>query len=328
VLSGATTGVIGSGGAMPTNFSSAATGGFSYEVIGSGTELGLDYIDVKVSGTAGGSTAAVTPFRGFPAAATSGQNWTASFYVKLVGGSVTGFASINCTVEERDSTPTFVARTNTAFTPSSAYQRASSTRTMSASSADARLVLFTQVSANQTIDLTLRIAAPQLEQGAFATSYIPTTTAAATRAADSAVVTPISSFYNQAEGTLFCQYSRQDFAAAILQFDDNSNSNRWFFGTGTAGGPRINSTFTSNLNLGSAIQAGQLVKQIAVVDGAGIAAARDGVLYGPEAMTSAKPTITHLRIGRSASSNANCYIRKIAYWPKRLTNTLLEQLTT
>jgi hypothetical protein len=55
------------------------------------------------------------------------------------------------------------------------------------------------------IDITLRIAAPQLELGAFPTSYIPTTTAAATRSADSAVVTPISSFYNQSEGTLFAE---------------------------------------------------------------------------------------------------------------------------
>jgi hypothetical protein len=39
------------------------------------------------------------------------------------------------------------------------------------------------------------------------TSYIPTTSAAATRSADSAVVTPISSFYNQSEGTLFAEAS-------------------------------------------------------------------------------------------------------------------------
>jgi len=45
----------------------------------------------------------------------------------------------------------------------------------------------------------------QLEAGAFPTSYIPTTTATATRAADVASITgtAFSSFYNQTQGTVF-----------------------------------------------------------------------------------------------------------------------------
>jgi hypothetical protein len=36
-----------------------------------------------------------------------------------------------------------------------------------------------------------------------------------------------------------------------------------------------------------------------------------------------------MTIGQNLLGNrANGHIRKIAYWPKRLTNTLLEQLTT
>ena len=42
----------------------------------------------------------------------------------------------------------------------------------------------------------------QLEQGAFPTSYIPTTTLSATRSQDFAVVTPINSFFNSNEGTM------------------------------------------------------------------------------------------------------------------------------
>jgi len=41
--------------------------------------------------------------------------------------------------------------------------------------------------------------------------------------------------------------------------------------------------------------------------------------------------ITRFNIGTSAFASGRelqGYIRKIAYWPKRLTNTLLEQLTT
>jgi hypothetical protein len=43
-------------------------------------------------------------------------------------------------------------------------------------------------SAGVAIDITLRIGMPQLEQGAFATSVIPTTTATVTRATDVASI--------------------------------------------------------------------------------------------------------------------------------------------
>ncbi len=44
------------------------------------------------------------------------------------------------------------------------------------------------------------------------------------------------------------------------------------------------------------------------------------------------PSNTHLRLGANTSGAAaaalNGHIRKLAYWPKRLTDTLLQQLTT
>jgi hypothetical protein len=55
----------------------------------------------------------------------------------------------------------------------------------------------------------------QLEQGAFATSYIPTTTAAATRSADVPSITgsAFTSFYSQSAGTLFSNARTQQSAA-------------------------------------------------------------------------------------------------------------------
>jgi hypothetical protein len=41
------------------------------------------------------------------------------------------------------------------------------------------------------------------------------------------------------------------------------------------------------------------------------------------------PTITHLRIGNSKAGNIyNGAIARLAYWPKRLPDAMLEQLTT
>lgn len=54
------------------------------------------------------------------------------------------------------------------------------------------------------------------EAGAFPTSYIPTTTASATRNADVAVISgsAFSSFYNQTQGTFVVRASSMDFAAS------------------------------------------------------------------------------------------------------------------
>jgi hypothetical protein len=194
------------------------------------------------------------------------------------------------------------------------------------------------------VDLTLRIAAPQLEQGAFATSYIPTTSAAVTRAADGVSVTPISSFYNTAEGTMFAEvqfpYASAAYATAnrILNFGTNgsgNNQNEIRFnqsggnqlmylpqdGVGTAA--QINST---------TVAAGDTVKLAAGYAVDNFAFARAGSLVGTDTSGTVATTQTHMVIGSRRIANstdtATAYYRKIAYWPKRLTNTLLEQLTT
>ena len=63
-----------------------------------------------------------------------------------------------------------------------------------------------------------------------------------------------------------------------------------------------------------------------------IIAAKNGTLSSAD--TSALlPTVSRLRVGHTFDGSnplghINGHIRKLAYWPKRLTNTLLEQLTT
>jgi hypothetical protein len=184
----------------------------------------------------------------------------------------------------------------------------------------------------------------QLEVGAFPTSYIPTTSAAVTRAADGVSVTPISSFYNTAEGTMFAEvqfpYASAAYATAnrILNFGTNgsgNNQNEIRFnqsggnqlmylpqdGVGTAA--QINST---------TVAAGDTVKLAAGYAVDNFAFARAGSLVGTDTSGTVATTQTHMVIGSRRIANstdtATAYYRKIAYWPKRLTNTLLEQLTT
>lgn len=175
----------------------------------------------------------------------------------------------------------------------------------------------------------------QVEAGAFPTSYIPTTTAAAARAADSAVVTPISSFYNQSEGTLFAEVQENATAPlyGIVSANDNSASNRVDMRRPGATVMRllITTAGAEQANLSPLLtQASQVLKIASAFKADNAAVSLNGATSLTD-VSVALPTVTHLRIGgldASSPQATNGHIRKIAYWPKRLTNTLLEQLTT
>jgi hypothetical protein len=191
----------------------------------------------------------------------------------------------------------------------------------------------------------LYIWGAQLEAGAFATSYIPTTTAAATRAADSAVVTPISSFYNQSEGAIVVQSSYAGAGSALnvnnrvsVQVDDNSSANRHLLQNRGTNGTGGSATLVANaeqafLAVGSTevpvntpVFLGMVYKENDII------AAKNGTLSSAD--TSALlPTVSRLRVGHAFDGSnplghINGHIRKIAYWPKRLSNTLLQEITT
>jgi hypothetical protein len=68
----------------------------------------------------------------------------------------------------------------------------------------------------------------QVEQGAFATSYIPTTTTSLTRSADVCSITGVSTFYNATESTIFSEAlvgSASNFNS-VISFDNASASNQ------------------------------------------------------------------------------------------------------
>jgi hypothetical protein len=181
---------------------------------------------------------------------------------------------------------------------------------------------------SNTLSTGLYIWGAQLEAGGFATSYIPTTGATATRAADSAVVTPISSFYNQAEGTLFADGVVR--SSRLFSLDDNTTTSSRIQIIPSSSVPQFFVSGAAAINLGSALASGGERLQIAAAYKADdFAASRDGAAVQTDTSGSAPLGITHLRIGRSVSPFwVNGHLRKLAYWPKRLSNALLEQLTT
>lgn len=203
---------------------------------------------------------------------------------------------------------------------------------ISITNADGAFAIYTGSTSNNFL-----IWGAQLEAGAFPTSYIPTTTAAATRSADSAVVTPISSFYNQAEGTLFAEATTAAFAAYryLASFSNGTSLvDRNFDMSKSA-----SNTFEGFINAASAAQAslatGQtwlsgINKSIMAARTDDVATSQNGAAVLADTSATIPTNLDRLSIGRrpDGSIYLNGHIRKIAYYPRRLSNALLQQLTT
>lgn len=162
---GSTVGTLGSGGVLPTGWGIFSASGLSTAVVGTGTMAGRPYVDIRFFGT---STNTFYVMNFGAAVASPGNVFTTSFAVAMVGGSLANINAVYC--EQR-----FTANTvDVAFTGLNAgtWSFASATGTGDASTANAYPCLYINMPNGVAIDITLRIGAPQMEQGPFATSLI------------------------------------------------------------------------------------------------------------------------------------------------------------
>lgn len=179
----------------------------------------------------------------------------------------------------------------------------------------------------------------QLEAGAFATSYIPTTTSQVTRSADHAVMTGsnFSSWYRQDEGSFVAKFSVNNAVTSasktILNVNDGSENNRIWL--------RISQTVVdfvvSAVGQGQVDTPGFNYVSSGLTATVSIAYKKDDFVcamdpFSPQTDTSGLvPVCDRLNIGSrltAGSETLHGHIRKIAYYPRRLTNTQLQALTT
>jgi hypothetical protein len=330
--------VAGTPGTLPTNWATQNVGNVARtEVVGIGTENGIAYIDVRYTGTTSSTaTGGIVTENGTFISASSGQTWASSLFVRLIAGSLSGITSINNNILERAADGTLLAQTNTPFVPTSAAlntQRISTTRTLTNASTafvQQRVAIIPQ--SGVAIDITLRIGLPQLEQGATVTSVIPTTTIALTRNADVDDMTGsnFSSWYNASEGTLFVEYSAPAVGVrTIFSLNDNSANEAITLRTD---GTNPLFTVTDGGSDVANIDAGTVASNV-VYKFAGAYAANDfaASINGGAAVTDtsgALPTLDRATIGSLAGSNyLNGHIRRISFYPRRLSNEQLQALT-
>ena len=179
----------------------------------------------------------------------------------------------------------------------------------------------------------------QLESGAFATSYIPTSGTAATRSADLASISGsnFSSWYRQEEGTVFVSVFTAPVNTIAQRLYDLSNS----------ASPTQDRTFTSRNAAGAvatAIRTGNVVQvdQSTNVTVAGGALCTHALSYAPtfaassangattvESSITTYPTVNQIALGQAynGDQHLNGTIRRLTYWPTRLANSTLQTLT-
>jgi hypothetical protein len=229
--------VAGSPGTLPTNWNSSPAG-LTQTVVGIGTENGLPYIDLRFNGMATGTELLVSTETINQIVAANAQAWTNSFYLRLIA-QPNPPVSIYLNITERTSAGSFVTSGNSAgISVTSSLNRFSFVRTLSGGATvgavQPRLGVTLTLAA--TYDFTIRIAAPQMELGAYATTFIPTTTAAVTRLADVASKTGVSDLIGQTEGTLFidCNLSAVAAERRLLTISNGTETQRiivWTNGT-------------------------------------------------------------------------------------------------
>jgi len=333
--------VTGTPGTLPTNWTEALVG-LTRSVIALGTENGVPYIDVRLSGTANASAASLNFESTTQIVATSGQVWTNSVYLKSIAAP-NPYANIRVGMTDRTSTGVFIQTGQSSdLTLTSTLNRFSLTRALSSGSTVARVqpnVVFNLVSGT-AYDFTVRIGYPQMETGSVATSLIPTTTGTGSRSADVISVTgAVSGSIGQTEGTLYAEIVAQPYNGAsfpaILQVDDGADSQRFAIFINPSGGIRIRLNASGvNTNLDSVspsvLVAGQTYKIAAAFGFNGSQALYINGVFQISGSVTAGPFTAELNrvmLGHRGGISSPFLIRAAALYNTRLTNTELAALT-
>lgn len=170
----------------------------------------------------------------------------------------------------------------------------------------------------------------QLEAGAFATSYIPTTASQVTRTADVAVMTStnFSSWYNASEGAFLASAvtSRQVAigATAIISANDTTSANYlncFFRAAGSLGANIIAASATQLDQTPLGVTTANTVVNIGVAYKLNNDVSYANGTVQTSVTTATVPTLTQLQFGISPTgSYLNGWVRSLRYWNQRILN--------
>lgn len=343
------------------------TNNFTYSQLFSNAAWLKDRSSVALSGTAPDgtvsafllaedTTAANDHYIKYAASAFSANTWTLSVFAKkstrsaialrMLAASnnyVTVVFNLDTGLEtKRQSAGDFssISTTSTAF--GNGWYRLTLTATVTVSfdasflisnSTDPTIGSFGQIAYNGDGASGVLIWGSQMENGSFSTSYIPTLASTVTRSADVASVNTLSPWFNATEGTLFTDADLIGSASLgmIAELGDGGYNNR----IGTFGDQFAASAFI--VDTGGVRQATLLpgsftfntpFRVAATYKVNDFAASQNGATAVTDT-SGTIPTVTTLFLGYQGGGGGflNGHIRRLAYYPRRLTNAELQALT-
>lgn len=176
----------------------------------------------------------------------------------------------------------------------------------------------------------------QLEQGAFPTSYIKTSGSTVTRAADTALMTDVS-WYSNNEGTYYAEAATREVqnpaTAYILEASNNTGNQRQIVRFNNQGVNHVYNAFATgyvNQNVtGITISADTFYKIASAFKTDDFGFTATGGTLVNDTVGLVPPNITDFNIGTSYAESAqiNGTIKKIAFYPQRLSDATLTAMT-
>ena len=256
---------------------------------------------------------------------TTGEKVTLSLYVKAVSVGIDDQVYIKF----RYSNNSYIHQAQ--FTATGEWQRISATFTLDASY-DTSGGMWIDNGSSSLLDAYIWGA--QIERGSFPTSYIPTSGASATRSADDCDITGanFTDFYNHDEGTLITEFDVDSLGVdkSGVTIDSGANTNRIIHSLGYSGADvgavSIRDGANNTLNI-TAIVGTYKVGSTHLAGS--FKAFVNGSLLG-EHLVDPPNSLNNLKVGRSTTNTSylNGHIKRVIYFPKALSDSLMEKLTS
>jgi hypothetical protein len=313
---------------LPTNWVRQNTSGLTQTIVGVGTENGVNYVDINLQGIAISQNDAYSFDQTI--SASIGQTWTSSWYFKLVTSTPN---AVRLAMQEFNGA-VFLNVVTQDITPTTTLARYAQTKTLVGTGVtNVRAMIYVNFVIGQTYNTTIRLAAPQMEVGAYQTSYIPTSSASVTRNLDVVQKTGVSSLIGQTEGTLYWEGTLTDGQRDDIFYLNTSLTNSVFIYK-----PTINNTILFRIYYGgSSFAIGNATAYTGLVKIAAAYKNGDSVLYINGVQTGISATafaftgaLNDVVLNNTAYlfGNATKSVKSAAIYNTRLTNAELATLTT
>lgn len=339
---------VGTPGTLPTNWGQFVSAtAVTLASIASSVLNGINYIDVKFSGTAtSAGEISIYPEQASSLLFPAGTVLTASAWCAIVGGSTSNITSTTLRTISYNGA-TYLNEVSTAMTLTPSMVRFTRTFTSSAGSDRVLMVVTANAAGAGPVDITVRIGLPQLEQGSYATSVIPTTAATVTRSADvstsqqstrnsdSATFTSITSWFNSQQSSFYAEFlvPQLNRAARLFAVDDGTLNNMIDGTISAANGVAIEAVsatvYGSSAGPTNVVTASVAQKIVFTFNfSANETACLNGGTVGSANITLPVATLTRLLLGRQTNGVELCgWIRRIVVYPRQLTAAQLQALT-